>query len=180
MSRIEMRLVVLIGFMGAGKTTVGRALGKRLRRPFYDLDDLIEQREGRSIPQIFASAGEAGFRRAETAALMALLQEIAVSGDLILALGGGAFVEEQNRALLQQAGAITILLEAPLDELRRRCRGEHKVRPLAQQEERFAQLHASRQAEYQRSQHRVQTAGKPVEQVAAEIEALLKALEVPR
>jgi shikimate kinase len=165
--------------MGAGKTTVGRALGKRLRRPFYDLDDVIEQREGRSIPQIFASAGEPGFRQAETAALNALLQGIAAGSDLVLALGGGAFVQQQNRVLLEQAGAITILLEAPLDELRQRCQAEHKVRPLAQHEEKFAALYALRQPEYQRSQHRVQTAGKPVEQVAAEIETLLK-LEVSR
>jgi shikimate kinase len=167
------RRVVLIGFMGAGKTTVGRALAQRLRWPFYDLDDLIEQRERQSVPEIFASAGEAAFRRAESAALQALLQESASAGDLILALGGGAFVQEQNRSLLEQAGAVTVLLEAPLEELQRRCQGERKERPLARQQERFAELFAARQAAYGRAQFRVQTLGKPVEQVAAEIEELL-------
>src|SRR5262245_26644063 len=143
-----MRRVVLIGFMGAGKTSVGRALAKKLRCPFQDLDDLIEQREGQSISQIFASAGETEFRRAESAALRDLLhereqpQETAGHSDLVLALGGGAFVQAQNRALLEQAGAITVLLEAPLEELRRRCQAESKVRPLAQQEARFAELFA--------------------------------------
>jgi shikimate kinase len=168
------RRVVLIGFMGAGKTTVGRALATRLCWPFYDLDDLIEQRERQSVPEIFASVGEDAFRRAESAALQALLQESASAGDLILALGGGAFVQEQNRSLLEQAGAVTILLEAPLEELRRRCGGERKERPLARQQERFAELFAARQAAYQKAQLRVQTLGKSVEQVAAEIEQLLE------
>jgi shikimate kinase len=171
------RRVVLIGFMGAGKTTVGRALAKRLRWPFYDLDDLIEQRQRQSIPRIFASAGETAFRQAESAALHALLQESASAGDLILALGGGAFVQEHNRSLLEQAGAITFFLEAPLEELRRRCQSERKERPLARQEERFAELFAARQAAYGRARFRVQTLGKPVEQIAAEIEDLVREME---
>lgn len=170
-----MRLVVLIGFMGAGKTTVGRALARRLRWEFHDLDDRIEQREQRSVPQIFASAGEAGFRRIESAALRDLLQESAALGDLVIALGGGAFVQPLNREMLEEAGAITVLLEAPLEELKRRCRSEHKARPLAQQEESFAALFDARRAGYARARYRVQTLDKPVEQVAAEIERLLQA-----
>jgi shikimate kinase len=167
------RRIVLIGFMGAGKTTVGRALAKRLRWPFYDLDDLIERRERQSIPQIFASAGEPGFRAAESATLRELLQGGNAAGDLILALGGGAFVQARNRTLLDQAAAVTILLEAPLEELQRRCQSERKVRPLALEEQKFAELFDSRRTEYERARFRVQTAGKPVEQVAAEIEELL-------
>ncbi|HEY7402202.1 MAG TPA: shikimate kinase [Candidatus Angelobacter sp.] len=165
--------VALIGFMGAGKTTVGRALAGRLRCQFQDLDDLIEQREGQSVAQIFASAGEAGFRQAESAALRDLLQEKTGSSDLVLALGGGAFVQPQNRALLEQAGAITVLLEAPLEELRRRCQAEKKVRPLAEQEARFAELFANRRADYELARFRVQTMDKPVEQIAAEVAQLL-------
>jgi shikimate kinase len=164
---------VLIGFMGAGKTTVGRALATRLRCQFQDLDDLIEQREGQSVAQIFSSAGEARFRQAESAALRDLLQESASRSDLVLALGGGAFVQAGNRSLLEQSGAITVLLEAPLEELRRRCQAERKVRPLAQQEARFAELFASRRADYDLARFHVQTQGKPVEQVAAEVAQLL-------
>ncbi len=167
--------VVLIGFMGAGKTTVGRALATQLRCEFQDLDDLIEQREGQTVAQIFASFGEARFRQAESAALRDLLQRGASASrsDLILALGGGAFVQAQNRTLLQQAGAITVLLKAPLEELRRRCQSERKVRPLAQQEARFAELFAERRSDYELARFHVQTQGKPVEQVAAEIAQLL-------
>jgi shikimate kinase len=170
-----MRCVVLIGFMGAGKTTVGRQLAKRLRGKFLDLDDVIEQREQKSVANIFAASGEAAFRRMESAALNALLQDREADGDLVLALGGGAFVQEQNRAALDATGAITVLLEAPLEELRRRCDGESKVRPLAQERAKFAELFAARRADYALARFTVQTLDKPVKQVTAEIERLLKA-----
>jgi shikimate kinase len=169
-----MPCVVLIGFMGAGKTTVGRALGKRLGWKFLDLDDLVEQREQKTVAEIFASSGEAAFRRMESAALAAALQVCAGAGDLVLALGGGAFVQKANRDALAKAGAITVLLEAPVEELRRRCTGERKVRPLAAEQAGFSQLFAARRADYALAQHRVQTMGKPVPQVTAEIEQLLK------
>jgi shikimate kinase len=111
----------------------------------------------------------------ESASLAAALQDCAGSGDLVLALGGGAFVQKANRDALAAAGAITVLLEAPVEELRRRCAGERKVRPLAREEERFAQLYAARLADYALARHRVQTLGKPVAQVTAEIEQLFKA-----
>ena len=169
-----MPCVVLIGFMGAGKTTVGRALGKRLGWKFLDLDDLVEQREQKTVAEIFASSGEAAFRRMESAALAAALQVCAGAGDLVLALGGGAFVQKANRDALAKAGAITVLLEAPVEELRRRCTGERKVRPLAAEQAGFNRLFAARRADYALAQHRVQTMGKPVPQVTAEIEQLLK------
>lgn len=169
-----MRCVVLIGFMGAGKTTVGRALAKNLRWNFLDLDDVIEQREKKTVAEIFAASGEPAFRQAESAALAALLQDRQAGNDLILALGGGAFVQKQNRDALNSAGAITVLLEAPLEELRRRCQGEHKVRPLAQQDARFNELFAARRADYALARFTVQTLDKSVQQVTAEIEKLLK------
>ncbi len=171
------RRVFLIGFMGAGKTTVGRSLAQRLGWSFHDLDDVIEQREGRTIAAIFAESGEAAFRRAESAALKALLEDSAPRGDLIVALGGGAFAQPENRVALEQAGAITVLLEAPLEELRRRCRAdaEGRIRPLAQQEEKFAELLAARQAAYDQARFRVATMGKAVEEVVDSIERILAA-----
>jgi shikimate kinase len=173
-----MRCVVLIGFMGAGKTTVGRALAKSLRWNFLDLDDVIEQREHKSVAEIFASSGEPAFRRMESVALAALLQDRQGGGDLVLALGGGAFVQKQNRDALNSAGAITVLLEAPVEELRRRCQAEHKVRPLAQQDARFNELFAARRADYALARFTVQTLNKSVEQVTAEIERLLQSSDV--
>jgi shikimate kinase len=173
-----MRCVVLIGFMGAGKTTVGRALAKSLRWNFLDLDDVIEQREHRSVAEIFAASGEPAFRQMESAALAALLQDQQAGRDLILALGGGAFVQKQNRDALISAGAITVLLEAPVEELRRRCQAEHKARPLAQQDARFQELFAARRADYALARFTVQTLDKSVRQVTAEIERLLQSADV--
>jgi shikimate kinase len=170
--------MVLIGFMGAGKTTVGRALAKSLRWNFLDLDDVIEQREHRSVAEIFAASGEPAFRQMESAALAALLQDQQAGRDLILALGGGAFVQKQNRDALNAAGAITILLEAPVEELRRRCQAEHKARPLAQQDARFQELFAARRADYALARFTVQTLDKSVRQVTAEIERLLQSAGV--
>jgi shikimate kinase len=164
--------------MGAGKTTVGRALAKKLRWNFLDLDDVIEQREHKSVPEIFASSGEPAFRRMESAALAALLQDRQTGSDLIVALGGGAFVQKQNRDALVSAGAITVLLEAPVEELRRRCQSEHKVRPLAQQDARFNELFAARRADYALARFTVQTLDKSLEQITAEIERLLQSTNV--
>jgi shikimate kinase len=164
--------------MGAGKTTVGRALARRLRWNFLDLDDVIEQREHKSVAEIFASSGEPAFRRMESVALAALLQDRQAGSDLILALGGGAFVQKQNRDALNSAGAITVLLEAPVEELRRRCQAEHKVRPLAQQDARFNELFAARRVDYALARFTVQTLDKSVEQVTAEIERLLQLADV--
>jgi shikimate kinase len=113
----------------------------------------------------------------ESAALTALLQDQQASSDLVLALGGGAFVQKQNREALNTAGAITVLLEAPLEELRRRCQAEQKARPLAKHDARFNELFAARRADYALARFTVQTLGKPVEQVTAEIEHLLKEAE---
>src|ERR1700753_3284953 len=95
------RCVVLIGFMGAGKTTVGRALASALHCRFYDLDEVVEQREQKQVAEIFAASGEAAFRRAESSALRALLQYHNAESDLVIALGGGAFIQKENRDALK-------------------------------------------------------------------------------
>jgi shikimate kinase len=173
------RGVFLIGFMGAGKTSVGRALAQRLGWPFQDLDDVIERREGKSVAGIFAEAGESGFRLIETQALRELLSaKEGDHGNWIVALGGGAFTLPENRAALQQAGALTVLLEAPLEELRRRVHqdGAGQCRPLALNEAEFARLFRERHHVYQLAKVRVDTLNKAVDQVAAEIEQVLAAV----
>jgi shikimate kinase len=165
--------------MGAGKTTVGKALARRLRWTFQDLDQIIEQAQGKSVAAIFAEAGEEQFRRLESAALSELLAR-AETGDAggepqIVALGGGAFARDANRDAIDHAGAVTILLGASLEELQRRCRQDPAVRPLALDEARFAQLFRERQAAYSRAQFQIDTMNKAVEEVAAEIERRLAA-----
>ncbi len=177
MARAEStRRVFLIGFMGAGKTSVGQSLARRLGWNFCDLDRVIEAREQKSVAEIFAALGEPGFRAVESAALAALLR--GPRNDLVVALGGGTFAQAANREALFQAGAITVLLEAPLHELRLRCANDSTVRPLAMQEARFAELFEQRQPAYSLAKQRVETSGKTVEEVAEEVARVL-AEEMP-
>lgn len=160
--------VFLVGFMGAGKTSVGQALSRRLALPFEDLDDRIEDREGKTIAQIFRESGEGEFRRAETAALRALLEE-PVSSTRLVALGGGAFVEPVNTALIKDAQALSVFLDAPIDELFRRCDEERRIRPLRQDPKQFRDLYEKRRPSYMKATLRIETGGKDVESVAAEV-----------
>lgn len=170
------RRVFLTGFMGAGKSSVGRALASRLGWRFCDLDQVIEAREGKTVAEIFREREEAGFRMAETQTLKELLQDPCRKTDLVIALGGGTFAQPQNRRALENAGAITVLLDAPVDELRRRCTADGTVRPLATDEERFARLYRERLAAYQMATHKVNTMGKTVEDVTAEISRILTSM----
>jgi shikimate kinase/3-dehydroquinate synthase len=100
-------VAVLVGFMGAGKTTVGHIIAERLGQPFVDSDVLIEQRLGRDIREIFATEGEAYFREVEHATVAEL-----VSGpDAVIALGGGAVEDPRTRALLRNARVIYLRVD---------------------------------------------------------------------
>jgi hypothetical protein len=105
-----LRTIVLVGFMGAGKTSVGRILSKRLGWAFEDLDDRIQAREQRTIEDIFRNSGEAAFRQIEHDALRAALSDRKKA--CILALGGGAFVQSSNAELLKSAGLPVVFLDA--------------------------------------------------------------------
>ncbi|HKT49853.1 MAG TPA: shikimate kinase [Candidatus Angelobacter sp.] len=173
---LSTRRVFLVGFMGAGKSSVGRALASRLGWRFCDLDQVIEKRESKTVAEIFAEREEAGFRVAETKALEELLQDPSWKTDLVVALGGGTFVQPQNRRILEEAQAITVLLEAPVDELRRRCTAGGSVRPLAGDLKRFEWLYEERLAAYKMARHKVNTMGKTVEEVTAEIASILTSI----
>jgi shikimate kinase len=164
----EVRTVFLVGFMGAGKTTVGRALSRRLGLPFEDLDDRIQLREGKTIEQIFRESGEGEFRKAETAALRELLAELG-SSRRVVALGGGAFVEPGNAALIEESDVHSVFLDAPVEELLRRCVEEETERPLRQNPEQFRELYEKRRRSYMRAAVRIETGGKDADTVAAEV-----------
>ena len=159
--------------MGAGKTSVGRALGQRLNWVFEDLDDRIESHEGRTIAEIFRDSGEAAFRSAEHAALREALEESRGGAARILALGGGAFVQRRNVALLKAAGVPTVFLDAPVEELWQRCRqqaGEAgPERPLLQNVKQFRRLYEIRRKHYLRAALRIETGGRSIAAIAAEI-----------
>jgi shikimate kinase len=166
--------IVLLGFMGSGKTTVGALLSTRLGRQFVDLDERIESAAGRSIPELFAEQGEAAFRDLEAQALVQLLAE---SRDpLVIALGGGAFAQERNRRTIAGAGALTIFLDSPLETLRERCAGLLH-RPLARDPLRFAQLYLERQPIYRLAAWSIGTgSGTPEDAVSAIAERLASGL----
>jgi shikimate kinase/3-dehydroquinate synthase len=135
------RHIVLIGFMGAGKTTLGRELATRLDRAFLDLDQAIEERAGKTIPELFEERGEEGFRRIEAHAV-----RVALSGPEpgVIALGGGAVTTPENREAI--SGAFTMLRDVDLRTAWIRVR--HSSRPLAQDEQRFRALYEERQPIY--------------------------------
>jgi shikimate kinase len=170
--------VFLVGFMGAGKSSVGRALGQHLNWMFEDLDDRIVARERRTVAEIFRNSGESEFRRAERAALQQILEELRGGVAKIIALGGGAFVQEENAALLQASGVPAVFLDAPVEELWQRCSAQAREtgaqRPLLQSQEQFRKLYAARRRSYSRAGVEVPTGGRPVEAIAAEIARTLR------
>ena len=124
-------MITLTGFMGGGKTTVGRLLADALGCPFMDLDDLIMKKAGKSIPDIFAQDGEPAFRQLEAQVLRKTVEKYAES-TAVLALGGGAVLAPASAALLHEK-TVCIYLRATLDTLLARLAGETSGRPLLQE-----------------------------------------------
>ena len=126
--------IFLVGLMGAGKTTVGKVLAKHLSKTFYDSDHEIEKRTGVKIPLIFEIEGEAGFRARETS----VIEDLTQLEQIVLATGGGAVLNPQNREALSQRGVV-IYLRASVDDLWHRTRHD-KNRPLLQTQDPQAKL----------------------------------------
>jgi shikimate kinase len=165
---LQVRAVFLVGHMGAGKSSVGRALSTLLNWPFEDLDDRIEKRAERTVEDIFRLNGEAGFRRLEHAALRDMLQDPA-QFPRIVALGGGAFAQQENTQLLDQSDYISVFLDGPATVLFDRCQRQAIQRPLLTSKERFADLYEKRRAYYNHATLRIDTSGKTIEDVAREL-----------
>lgn len=138
--------IYLTGFMGSGKTTIGLLLAGELGWPFADLDADIETAEGCPIMDLFQHRGEAEFRRIEHEALKKRVHQVHCGSPVVLALGGGAFTREENRALVSDAG-LSLWLDAPLELIRQRIAGETH-RPLARNSEHFEALFAQRRGDY--------------------------------
>jgi shikimate kinase len=159
--------------MGAGKSSVGRALGQRLNWVFEDLDDRIERRAGRSVAEIFRDSGETEFRRAERLALQEVVQELGKGVSRVVALGGGAFVQDENAKLLRTGGATTLFLDAPVEDLWERCcRQANELgaeRPLLRSKDQFRELHEIRRKKYSAASERFETGGRSVDAIADEI-----------
>jgi len=176
----HIRRIVLTGFMGAGKTTVGRRLAEHLGWEFLDLDDSIESRTGLAIPSIFAIHGEPHFRKLESEALASALGR----ANIVLSLGGGAPETLTNRLLLEQTPATaTIFLDAPFAILYDRCMLQAltpgaTARPNLADPTAAEQRFAARHPIYTRlANHTVDTANLSTEQTVA---TLLARLHLPK
>jgi len=174
MMNAEPSNIILTGFMGTGKSAVGRAVARRLGRPFVDMDEVIVAREGRSIPEIFASSGEPYFRRLEAA----LCRELAGQRGLVIATGGGTLIPRGNREALGRTGQL-ICLTATADEVLGRLEGVED-RPLLAASDRRARVEAllaERMPAYTAIPHQVDTTGNAVEQV---VETVLEIVHTPK
>jgi shikimate kinase len=154
--------VYLVGFMGAGKTTVARALGQRLGWQVADVDELIEASERRSITSIFFESGEGHFRQVERAVLHALLP----LRDAVVATGGGTFVDADNRERINRTG-VSIWLDIPFDRVLDRVPTNGR-RPLARDRGELARLYELRRLAYAAAHLRVD-ADRPVPAVIEHI-----------
>ena len=154
----------LVGFMGAGKTSVARALGRRIGWRVEDVDHRIEGRERRRVAEIFAQEGEAYFRTVERGVLQELLSE----RHIIVATGGGTFADPENRTAMLADGAVA-WLDAPLERVIERVPADGR-RPLAADRVQMEQLYVRRQAAYSQAHVRID-ASRPVPEI---VERLLE------
>lgn len=137
--------IFLVGFMGSGKSTVGLLVAERLGWDFVDLDEEIEREQGRPIREIFHLWGEPVFRSIETSRLRSLRNRAAC----VVALGGGAFVQEANRPIISELG-ISVFLDCRLEVIQARCPNDG-TRPLFEKPEAIKDLYTARHPVYRRS-----------------------------
>ena len=167
------RLIVLVGMMGAGKSTIGRRLAARLRLPFTDADTEIEKAAGMTIPEIFEVHGERHFRDGEARVIARLLD----SGPGVLATGGGSFMREETRRRIGDK-AVSIWLKADTDVIMKRVK-RRTDRPLLQTEDPVAtvnRLLAEREPVYQHADLTIASRDVPHDKIVDEVVAALHAL----
>jgi shikimate kinase len=155
--------IYLVGFMAAGKTTVARALAARLGWPAEDLDELIEARERRTVADIFARSGEPYFRTLEREILRLLLP----LRHVVVATGGGTFMDPDNRAAINMDG-VSIWLDVPFEEVLARLPADGR-RPMAADRTQMERLFTMRQTAYANARVRIDARGAHPEEVAERI-----------
>ena len=160
--------IFLTGMMGCGKSTMGRRLAGLLGAPCVDLDEEIERYEGRSIPEIFAASGDAGFRLCETGAL----RRICAGETCIVATGGGIVTREENIALMRETGLVVWLCR-PLDTIIAGVRQDTRPNLAGNKEERMRTLYAQRETLYRQAAHLVFDNSACPPQAAKQLAALI-------
>lgn len=161
-----MKNIILVGFMGTGKTAVGKKLAKKLKMRFVDMDDIIEKREGMEISEIFEQKGEPYFRDVEKG----VAKEVSKQSNLVIAAGGGAVINEENVKSLKSNG-IMICLNASPDKILERTKG-YAHRPLLNVPEpskKVWELLAKRAQYYARADYQIDTTNLTIDEVVQKI-----------
>ncbi len=166
-----MRGIFLVGFMGAGKSSVGRELANRLGRGFIDLDQRLCDGFGSTIAEVFQQQGETEFRTAESKELAC----IAGLEDVVVATGGGAFCSEHNREIIRSAGGVSVYLDLPWKTLHERLLRESEERPLFISADQAKELFESRLPSYRQASIRVSLHGG--EALDAVVESVVEAVQ---
>ncbi|CAM2915748.1 shikimate kinase [Flavobacterium frigoris] len=171
-----MRKIILLGYMGCGKSTIAKTLSKIIRVPFVDLDEYIEEKAGLSINAIFEQHGEIKFRKMEHAAFVDLLN---APGDVIIGLGGGAPCYANNHELLHGKNVLSVYLKASIETLFNRLVANKSKRPLIankneEEMKEFIAMHLfERSYYYNQAQHIVSVDEKTVDETVLDILAIL-------
>ncbi len=145
--------IFIVGFMGSGKTTVGRLLAEEIGWRFADLDDDIEHSQRRTVSEIFITSGEEEFRRIEHEAIQNRIRSIRRGTPTVLSLGGGAFTRKENIELLRENG-ITVWIDVDFDVAKKRVQACER-RPLARDPERFERLYYERREFYSKAEFHI-------------------------
>jgi len=159
--------IYLVGFMGSGKTTIGAKLADELGWHFGDLDEDIVKTHQTSISELFDTHGEPGFRELERDALRKRVRAVQSGRPLVLALGGGTFVDPENNRLLSENG-VSVWLDCTFERIRARV-GDGSGRPLARDPQRFKDLFHARRSEYSRCDYRVAVESDDAAEVTAAV-----------
>jgi len=164
----ERRHMIIVGFMGSGKTTIAKALARQLACDFIDLDSFITEREGRSPAQIIEQDSEPTFRQIEARALHDVLEK---NDARVIALGGGTWTIAENRALIAQNNCLSIWLDVPFELCWQRISaGGNAIRPLAPNQNSANELYESRRTSYGFANKRIPvTSGDSIETIVQEI-----------
>ena len=165
------KLIVIVGFMGCGKTVVAQELSRLVGRPCVDLDERIEDVEGRSPAQIISEEGEEVFRQKETAALSELLRR---DERAVVALGGGAWTIAENRELIRSVESVVFWLDTPFEICWQRIEQEGKSRPMAPSRAAAERLYRERRPVYRMSDLHISSSDESPTQIAKNIAALLQ------
>lgn len=166
------RRIVIIGFMGCGKTEVARALARRLGVEMLDLDEFITSQTGRTPARLIDEDGESAFRKIEFEALTKVLENITAA---VVSLGGGAWIEPKNRDILLADGSVIVWLDTPFDLCWSRIESTPSERPLGRTRDHAHKLYERRLPLYQLAKIQIQTSSNDTpDEIAARIEADVK------